>query len=129
MKIILRLFLPLFFIVSSVSLTATLVKNFDIPSFSYVQLEWDAPNCTNVITNYNIYYGVASLIYTNSISVNTNLTGTVSNLILNTTYYFAATAFDESGLESIYSNEVSTNTPSPPLPPSIPIDLKITSVK
>ena len=67
----------------------------------------------DAITNYNVYYGVASATYTNSAAAGTNLTVSISNLVEGVTYYFAATAVDTNGLESDYSNEVSTNTALP----------------
>src|ERR1035441_4276136 len=72
-----------------------------------VTLAWDSSSGNDLVTNYNIYYGVASLTYTNTVAAGTNLTMTVTNLIRNTMYYFAATAVDTNGLESDYSIEVS----------------------
>jgi hypothetical protein len=71
-----------------------------------VTLAWDPSAGTNVIANYNIYYGVASRTYTNVVSAGTNTTVSISNLVESTTYYFAATAVDTAGLESDYSIEV-----------------------
>jgi hypothetical protein len=62
-----------------------------------------------VIANYNVYYGVASATYTNVVAAGTNSTVSISNLVNGTTYYFAATAVDTSGLESDYSTEVSAS--------------------
>ena len=73
-----------------------------------VTLAWDASPGTNVIANYKVYYGVASATYTNTVAAGTNLTVSVSNLVVGATYYFAATAVDTAGLESDYSAEVST---------------------
>ena len=73
-------------------------------------LAWDPSPGTNVITNYSVYYGVASTNYTNKILAKTNLTATVSNLAPNKVYYFAATAVDNRGLESDFSNEVNTQS-------------------
>ena len=73
-----------------------------------VTLAWDPSPGTNVIANYNVYYGVASGTYTNVVAAGTNPTVSVSNLVEGTTYYFAATAVDTNGLESDYSTEVST---------------------
>ena len=85
---------------------------------SSVTLAWDPDSGTDIITNYNIYYGVASATYTNTVSAGTNTTVTISSLVDGTTYYFAATAVDTAGLESDYSTEISaligamlTNTP------------------
>jgi hypothetical protein len=72
-----------------------------------VTLAWDPGPGTNVIAHYNIYYGVASATYTNGVTAGTNTTVSISNLVNGTTYYFAATTVDTSGLESDYSTEVS----------------------
>jgi hypothetical protein len=76
-----------------------------------VTLAWDPSPGTNVIANYNLYFGVASATYTNVVSAGTNTTISVSNLVEGATYYFAATAVDSYGLESDYSTEVSTLIP------------------
>ncbi|MCX6912989.1 MAG: Ig-like domain-containing protein, partial [Verrucomicrobia bacterium] len=84
-----------------------------------VTLAWDASSGTNAIANYKVYYGAASATYTNSVAAGTNLTVSVSNLVVGTTYYFAATAVDTSGLESDYSTEVSTMIAPPNQPPTL----------
>ena len=61
---------------------------------------------------YRIYYGVGSGNFTNSAPVGAVTTATVTGLVVGTTYYFAATAFDTNGVESIFSNET-TYTPAP----------------
>jgi hypothetical protein len=71
-----------------------------------VTLAWDPSSGTNIIANYNVYYGAASRTYTNVVSAGTNTTVSISNLVESTTYYFAATAVDTAGLESDYSIEV-----------------------
>ena len=76
-----------------------------------VTLVWDPSSGTNVIANYNLYYGGASATYTNVVSAGTATTASVSNLIEGCTYYFAATAVDTNGLESDYSTEVSALIP------------------
>lgn len=83
-----------------------------------VTLAWNASPGTNVITNYNVYYGLATQTYTGVTAAGTNLTVTVTNLSRGTTYYFAATAVDNNGLESMYSTEVSTTTHSAPSAPT-----------
>jgi hypothetical protein len=95
---------------------------------SYVGTNADGNGFTNTwtITNYSVYYGLASLTYSNHVLAGTNLTATVSNLVQGATYYFSATATDINGLQSAYSPEISTNTPPPrPLPPTV---LKIISI-
>lgn len=84
-----------------------------------VTLAWDKSTGTNIIATYRVYYGVASATYTNTVVAGTNLTATVTNLARGVTYWFAATAMDTSGLESDYSNEVSTRTKTQPGAPSV----------
>lgn len=90
-------------------------------STSSVQLAWNASLSTNVgVINYNLYYGPASATYTNSFSVGTNTTGSVSNLVRGATYFFAVTAVCATNLlESDFSNEVSWASPKPPPPPTV----------
>src|SRR3989338_5402020 len=86
-------------------------------------LSWDPPT-TNVdgspltdLGGYKIYYGIASGSYTTSIDVGNTVSYTVTNLIAETTYYFAATAYDTLYNESGYSNEVSKiSSISPTIP-------------
>jgi hypothetical protein len=84
-----------------------------------VNFAW-TPSASTNITGYTIYYGGASHTYTNSIAVGTATNATVPGLTDGVTYYFAATAVDDAGLESEYSNEASN---APPvvgaLPPTI----------
>ena len=95
-------------------------------STSWVALAWDPSPTTNVgVIDYRLYYGPASATYTNSFSVGTNTTGSVSNLVRGSTYFFAVTAFCATNLlESDFSNEVSCRLPAPPNPPTV---LKIIS--
>ena len=94
-------------------------------SASSVQLAWNGSSDTNWgVLMYKLYYGPASATYTNSFSVGTNLTGSVSNLVRGSTYFFAVTAYATSGIESDFSNEISWTSPKPPTPPTI---LKIIS--
>jgi hypothetical protein len=85
-----------------------------------VTLAWNAsPTTTNGPISYILYYGPASTTYTNTVLAGTNLTCTASNLVRGATYYFAVTATATNGLESVFSNEVSTNTAAPPPPPTV----------
>lgn len=72
---------------------------------SSVTLAWNPDAGTN-IAGYKIYYGVASRTYTNANNIGNATNATISSLISGTIYYFAATAYDTSGLESDYSTEV-----------------------
>ena len=75
---------------------------------------------------YNLYYGGASGIYTNIIRAANTTNTVVSGLTDGATYYFAATAYDNSGVESPFSNEASyvvpltlTNSSSVNNPPTL----------
>ncbi len=84
-----------------------------------VQLAWDAPttNADNTpltdLAGYKIYYGQASGSYDDVIDVGNVTSFVVSGLVEGKTYYFAATAYDFSGNESDFSNEVSFTIPGP----------------
>ena len=71
-----------------------------------VTLAWDA---SDGAAGYKIYYGTTSNNYTSVVDVGTNLTYTFTDLPDGNTYYFAATAYDASHLESDYSAEISYN--------------------
>ena len=70
---------------------------------------------TSTVTGYRVYYGTASGAYIQSLGNGMNAgmstSFTVSNLTPGKLYYFAVTAIDASGNESIYSNEVSKLLP------------------
>lgn len=73
-------------------------------------LTWDAVTAEN-LSGYKIYFGTASGEYTQSVSVGNDTSYTLDGLSNQTTYYMAVTAFDTSGSESAYSNEVSKTIP------------------
>ncbi|MBN1836333.1 MAG: fibronectin type III domain-containing protein [Spirochaetales bacterium] len=68
-------------------------------------LEWD-PNCESDLAGYRLYYGESSGSYTASVDVGNCTSCTLTDLVAGRIYYIAATAYNESGLESGYSNEV-----------------------
>jgi hypothetical protein len=74
-----------------------------------VALAWNPNPDTNAV-GYKIYYGSTSHVYTNSVSVGNVTNATIAGLLDGTTYYFAATTYDASGVESDFSNEASYNT-------------------
>jgi len=73
-----------------------------------VTLEW-SPNTEADLAGYKIYYGTASGNYTESFDLKnwTATSCTITNLIEGQTYYFAATAYNISLVESLYSKEIS----------------------
>jgi hypothetical protein len=74
-----------------------------------VTLAWDANSEPN-IAGYKVYYGTASRVYNWFIDVGDVTTYAVTGLTDGATYYFAATAYDTTNVESTYSGEVSYNS-------------------
>ena len=81
-----------------------------------VILAWKASDDTNVIS-YNAYYGTASRVYSQVVPTGKATAVTISGLAAGVTYYFAVTAVNAAGLESLPSSEVSYTVPlaSPPV--------------
>jgi hypothetical protein len=71
-----------------------------------VALAWDA-NSESDLSGYKVYYGTGSRAYGTPISLGRVTSHTVTGLGPGT-YYFAITAYNSTGLESGFSNEVST---------------------
>jgi hypothetical protein len=76
-----------------------------------VNLIWNTNTDANVTGN-NVYYGVASGIYTNMTNAGNVANVTISGLVAGVTYYFAATAYDSTGAQSDYSTEVAYTVPT-----------------
>ena len=75
-----------------------------------VTLAWN--RCTNsIVAGYNVYYGGASGAYTNEIPAGNATNTTISGLIQGTTYYFVATTYAASGMESPFSSQISYTVP------------------
>lgn len=87
-----------------------------------VTLAWN-PSTDPAIAGYNVYYGGASHIYTNKISIGKATSVTISGLVQGITYYFAATTYSTAGLESAISGElaylVPANVPIVNQPPTL----------
>jgi len=87
-----------------------------------VTLAWN-PSTDSTIAGYNIYYGGTSHTYTNKISVGKATSVTISGLVQGKTYYFAATTYSASGLESAFSSELAylipANVPIVNQPPTL----------
>ncbi len=78
-----------------------------------VTLAWDPSPDASVVA-YKVYYGPSSRSYTNSIQVGNVTNASIAGLMEGATYYFGATALDNSGLESDFSNETVFTVPVPP---------------
>lgn len=74
-------------------------------------LTWDAVSDSGVV-GYKLHYGKVPGSYTNSVDTGIMTSHTVSDLSEGETYYFASTAYDTSGKQSGYSNEVKKSIPS-----------------
>ena len=78
-----------------------------------VNLAWD-PSGDPSVVSYKVYYGTASRAYSSAITVGLTPSCTIGDLAPGT-FYFAVTAVSASGLESGFSNEVSTSIAGLPL--------------
>ena len=77
-----------------------------------VLVAWN-PNPEPDIAGYKIHYGTTSGIYDVVLDVG-NVTNTIiENMSAGTTFYFAASAYNTSSLESDLSDEVDLTTPTP----------------
>jgi len=73
-------------------------------------LQWSTPasdidGAAMTVAGYKVYYGTESGVYTTVIDVGNVNTYTVSGLPAGTTYFFAVTAYDTSGVESDPTDE------------------------
>ena len=83
-----------------------------------VTLAWNRNPETNIL-HYVIYYGPLPRFYTGGTNVGNVVRGTVRGLDSGTNWYFALTAVNAQGLESDYSEEVSTAIPPRPVTPVV----------
>jgi hypothetical protein len=103
---------PLLFACLYIFILAAVLGNVQSSHAVQLSLEWNA-NSEPDVTGYKLHYGTQSRSYSNVINVGKTISYTVTGLLEGTTYYFALTAYNVSGLESAYSSEVSTtSTPS-----------------
>ncbi len=75
-----------------------------------VTLLWNT-NTESNLAGYRLYSGTASGVYGTPATVGLVTTTTVTTLVSGVTYYFALTAFNTAGQESVKSNEVSYKAP------------------
>jgi hypothetical protein len=83
-------------------------------------LSWN-PNSESDLAGYKVYYGNSSRSYSFNVNVGNQISYIVKDLVEGETYFFAATAYDFTGNESGYSNEVSYDVPITSLPDPEPI--------
>jgi hypothetical protein len=88
-----------------------MVSTFSANASQSVKLNW-SPSASPDVVGYNIYYGGANGDYTNEISVGNTTNLTVSGLLDNKTYFFAARTINGSGIESAYSVQTSYIVPT-----------------
>ena len=87
-----------------------------------ITLQWDA-NTEPDLDHYVVYWGIdfdPPYGYNSGYIDKNQTTYPVTGLSDDTTYYFAAKAFDTEGLESDYSNVVSTYETNEPVPEEVP---------
>jgi hypothetical protein len=99
-------------------------------------LQWDSP-ATNEdgtpltdLGGFRVYYGSTSGVYDFSLDVGNSTQADMPNLPGGSVYYFAVTAYDISGNESAFSEEVTAlyeNLPGTPSAPSVPTVVPLTS--
>ncbi len=82
-----------------------------------VVLAWD-PSPSPQVVGYKLHWGGASGAYTGVLDVGNTNTVTVTNLTIDVLTFFAVTAYDSNGVESLPSNEISYTLPAPPTVPT-----------
>ncbi len=75
-----------------------------------VPLAWNA-STDPTVAGYNVYYGTAPDSLTNSVSVGSVTGAAITGLAEGVTYYFAAAAYNATGLQGPLSNEVAYTIP------------------
>jgi len=94
-----------------------------VPTTGTASLAWDSSPSSGV-TGYRVYMGTASGNYTSNVAAGNATTTTLSGLTSGTTYFFAVKAYNASGVESAFSNEISF-TPGSTSPGSVTIQLSV----
>lgn len=84
-----------------------------------ITLAWNAATNPSV-RGYAVYYGLAAQPTTTRVSVGTNLTCRITNLIAHVAYRIYAVSYNAAGVESVPSNQLLFTPPAPPLPPAGP---------
>jgi len=79
-------------------------------SAANVTMAWNRSS-DSAVAGYNLYYGGASGNYTNVVNAGSATNATISGLIPGATYYIAATTYVISGMESMFSGEITYTVP------------------
>ena len=93
------------------ALVCLLLTGFKGHCDSTVTLAWDANPEAN-ITGYKLKYGFASKVYSVVVPTGKVTKITIPNMVEGTQYFFAVSAFNNEGLESLNSDEVSYVIPT-----------------
>ena len=118
--------------VHAISLALILIVFFTSPahSASSIQLTWD-PSPASDLGGYNVYMGTTPGSYNTTNNAGLNQSYIFQNLPEGITYYFSATAYDQSGNISEPAEEVSIALPTQGgdiTAPSVPSNLQATSL-
>jgi hypothetical protein len=89
-----------------------------------VSLAWN-PSASPNVTDYGVFYGLASGDYTSYIDAGTNCSVTVSDLAAGLTYYFCVLAYDSNQDASLPSNELIDNVTTVPAITLQPVDQSV----
>lgn len=80
-------------------------SSIDGSSVSEVRLIWDASPDHDKVSHYTIHWGAGDSSYPSAVDVGTNITATITNLQVGSTYHFVASAMGTNGIRSEFSNE------------------------
>ncbi|MHB8535777.1 MAG: fibronectin type III domain-containing protein, partial [Sulfuricaulis sp.] len=99
----------------SMTTARSVTASFGLTLSNAATLAWDLPVNAVGLSGYRLYYGTATgkyqQAYGQGISVGNVTTYTLLGLSSGTRYYFAVTAIDNLGNESVYSNEAFKDVP------------------
>jgi hypothetical protein len=101
------------FVVTGLLILLFIILSMLVPSAhaADVTVAWD-PNPEPDVVGYKIYYGTSPGSYTASVNAGDITSLAISGLQAGLTYYFAAVAYDNSGNESGFSNEITYAVPA-----------------
>jgi hypothetical protein len=77
-----------------------------------VTLAWD-PSPDSEVSGYKLHYGLTSGAYDQVLDIGNSTTAVVSGLAAGQTFYFVVTAYNDQGIESLPSNEISVTLTTP----------------